>query len=109
MKKLLTLAAALCVSAAVSANAADAAENWNSLCKKCHGAEGKGDTKMGQKAGCKDYTDAKVQAGMKDDEAHKAIKEGVKEDGKTVMKAYGDVLSDADIKALIAHIRTFKK
>ena len=108
MKKILlmtlVIAAALC-----SASAGDAKENYDKSCAKCHGKEGKGDTKMGQKLGIKDYTDAKVQAEMKDDAAVKAIKEGLKDkDGKVLMKPAED-LSDADIKALVAHMRTFKK
>jgi len=64
---------------------------------------------MGQKLGIKDYTDAKVQADLKDDAAFKAIKEGVKDkDGKTVMKPT-EGLSDDDIKALVQHMRGFKK
>jgi cytochrome c553 len=89
--------------------AADAKENWKSHCAKCHGEDGKGQTKMGKKAGCKDYTDAKVQADMTDDKAMKAIKDGMKEGDKEVMKSYADVLSADEIKALIAHIRSFKK
>jgi len=93
---------------ALSAKAADAKENWGNLCAKCHGAEGKGDTKMGQKLGCKDLSDAKVQADLKDDAAAKAIKEGLKKDDKSLMKPY-DTLSDADIKALVAYVRGLKK
>jgi cytochrome c551/c552 len=64
---------------------------------------------MGQKLGIKDYTDAKVQAEMKDDAAIKAIKEGLKDkDGKVLMKPAED-LSDDDIKALVAFMRAFKK
>jgi cytochrome c551/c552 len=64
---------------------------------------------MGQKLGVKDYTDAKVQAEMKDDAAFKAIKEGLKDkDDKVLMKPSED-LSDADIKGLIAYMRAFKK
>jgi cytochrome c553 len=108
MKKTLlitfAIAAALC-----SASAGDAKENYDKSCAKCHGKEGKGDTKMGQKLGAKDYSDAKVQAEMKDEAAIKAIKEGLKDkDGKVMMKPAED-LSDADIKALVAHMRTFKK
>ena len=88
---------------------ADAKANWDQHCAKCHGAEGKGDTKMGQKMGIKDYSDAKVQAAITDDAAFKAIKEGVKENGKQVMKPFAQKLSDADIQALVAHIRSFKK
>src|ERR1017187_7449512 len=83
MKKLLTLSIAIIAVSALSASAADAKANYESNCAKCHGADGKGQTKMGQKLGVKDYTDAKVQADLKDDAAIKAIKEGLKDkDGK---------------------------
>jgi cytochrome c553 len=64
---------------------------------------------MGRKAGAKDYTDAKVQEGLKDEAAIKAIKEGLTVEGKKKMDAYKDKLSDDEIKALVAHIRGFKK
>jgi cytochrome c553 len=109
MKKLLTLSIAIIAVSALSASAADAKANYESNCAKCHGADGKGQTKMGQKLGVKDYTDAKVQADLKDDAAIKAIKEGLKDkDGKTLMKPVVG-LSDDDIKALVAYMRTFKK
>jgi len=108
MKKILLLSL-LTTAALCSASAGDAKETYDKACAKCHGKEGKGDTKMGQKLGIKDYTDAKVQAAMKDEGAVKAIKEGLKDkDGKTMMKPAED-LSDADIKALVAYMRTFKK
>jgi cytochrome c5 len=100
---------ALLIAGAVSVRAADAKENWDKNCKKCHGDDGKGKTKMGEKMGVKDYTDAKVQEGMKDEAMTKAIKEGVK-DGDTVkMKGFGDVLSDDEVKALVKYVRDFKK
>ncbi|MEI8290365.1 MAG: cytochrome c [Verrucomicrobiota bacterium] len=105
---MLLLVTMLGLATALSAKAADAKENWESLCAKCHGVEGKGDTKMGQKLGCKDLSDAKVQADLKDDAAAKAIKEGLKKDEKTLMKPF-DTLSDADIKALVAYVRGLKK
>ncbi len=108
MKKLIVCSMALLIAGAVSVRAAEAKENWDKSCKVCHGADGKGKTKMGEKYGIKDYTDAKVQEAMKDEEMTKAIKQGVKEGDKTKMKAFAD-LSDADVKALIAHIRNFKK
>lgn len=78
-------------------------------CAKCHGTDGKGQTKMGQKLGVKDYTDAKVQGSLKDDSMAKTIKEGAKDkDGRTLMKP-AEGLKDADIKGLVAHIRGFKK
>ena len=109
MKKVILLVTLFGFAAALSAKAADAKENWDNLCAKCHGAEGKGDTKMGQRLGCKDFTDAKVQADMKDDAATKAIKEGLKSDeGRTLMKPF-DTLSDDEVKALVAYVRGLKK
>jgi cytochrome c553 len=108
MKKLILITATFGFAAAITASAADGKTNWDSLCAKCHGADGKGQTKMGQKLGVKDFTDAKVQADLKDDAAAKAIKEGKKDaDGKTLMKPF-DTLTDDEIKALVAHVRSLK-
>lgn len=109
MKKLLTLSLALLAASVLSAGAADAKANYDKGCAKCHGKEGKGDTKMGQKLGIKDYTDAKVQAELKDAAATKAIKDGLKDkEGKVLMKPAEDLSAD-DIKALVAYMRAFKK
>ena len=92
----------------MTASAADGKTNWDSLYAKCHGTDGKGQTKMGQKLGVKDFTDAKVQAELKDDAAAKTIKEGMKDkDGKTLMKPF-DTLSDDEIKALVQYVRSLK-
>lgn len=88
--------------------AADIAPIWEKSCQKCHGADGKGDTKMGKKMEVKDFTDAKYQASFTDEKATKAIKEGIKEDDKTKMKP-AEGLSDDDIKALVAKVRSFKQ
>jgi cytochrome c553 len=93
---------------AVSVRAADAKENWDKNCAKCHGPDGKGDTKMGKKLEIKDFTDAKYQASLKDDAMLKAIKEGVKDGEKVRMKA-AEGLSDEEMKALVTHVRAFKK
>ena len=94
---------------ALSAVAGDAKATYDKDCAKCHGTDGKGETKMGKKSGAKDYTSAKVQDELKDEAAFKAIKEGYKDkDGKEVMKA-AEGLSDDEIKALVAHMRKFKK
>jgi len=109
MKKILVLATIFGFAAVLNVSAADAKANWDSLCAKCHGADGKGQTKIGQKLGVKDFTDAKVQAELKDDAATKAIKEGVKDkDDKTLMKPFGDLSGD-EIKALVQYVRGFQK
>jgi cytochrome c553 len=109
MKKSLILLIGLTVAATVSASAGDAKENWTKHCAKCHGEDGKGQTKMGQKLSIKDLTDAKVQGEFTDEQAFKAVKEGVKDkEGKTLMKA-AEGLNDDEIKALVQLSRGFKK
>ncbi|MEI6561343.1 MAG: cytochrome c [Verrucomicrobiota bacterium] len=106
MKQKLTtlLILASLVLAAGSASAADAGENWAKNCASCHAKDGTGNTMMGKKLGLADYTDAKAQAKFTDAEAFTAIKEG-----KDKMKPFKDKLTDDEIKALVAHIRSFKK
>jgi cytochrome c553 len=108
MKKATLLTIAACAAMVVSASAADVKETWEKSCAKCHGPDGKGDTKMGKKLEVKDFTDAKVQAGLKDDAMFKAIKEGVKDGDKVRMKP-AEGLSDDEIKALVKYVRDFKK
>ncbi|MEI7551783.1 MAG: cytochrome c [Verrucomicrobiota bacterium] len=105
----LKLTSCLFLLGAALSYAAPATENWDNHCVKCHGADGKGQTKVGKKLSLKDYTDAKVQAELKDDEMIKTTTEGFKDKaGKEKMKAYGAVLTPDEIKDLVAHIRKFK-
>ena len=109
MKKIAMLAMSLFIGSAGYMWAADAAANWAANCVQCHGKTGTADTPMGKKLSAKDLTDPKVQAAFTDAHAAESIKTGVKENGKVTMKAFGDKLSDADIKALVAYVRTLKK
>jgi mono/diheme cytochrome c family protein len=107
--QLTVAAAALAAFLCSAARAEDASVIWTKTCAACHGKDGKGDTRMGRKAGVKDYTDPKVQADLTDEKAIKTIKEGIKDDqGKELMKAYGDAYTDDEIKSLIAYLRGFK-
>ncbi len=107
-RKLCLIVTGLITSAGLSF-ASDAAALWNQNCASCHGKDGSGKTMMGKKLNVKDYQDAKVQSAFTDAEAAKAIKEGVKENGKQVMKPFAAKLSDADIQGLVAYIRSLKK
>jgi len=101
MKKITALVTAMIVASAGMAWAADAAATWASQCASCHGKDGSGNTAMGKKLGIKDYT---KEQSFSDAEAAKVIA-----DGKGKMKAYKGKLSDADIKALVAYVRSLKK
>jgi mono/diheme cytochrome c family protein len=106
---ILTVAALSLAAFATPVFSAPAAENWENHCAKCHGADGKGQTKAGRKLKVNDYTDAGVQAKMTDEEMFKATADGViGDDGKEKMKAYKDELSSDEIKELVAYIRAFK-
>lgn len=105
MKTLTTLSSivALLFAAVPAANAADAATIYKSKCASCHGADGKGQTKMGKKSKALDYTTA---AGQKWSDAAgvKAILEG-----KGKMKAFKGKVSPEEAAALVKYIRGFKK
>jgi len=88
-----------------SAHAGDVNTTWATNCAACHGKDGKGSTMMGRKLGIKDLTDAKVQSSFTDADATKTIKEG---DDTKKMKGFADKLSDDDVKALVAHVRSLK-
>jgi len=69
-------------------------------CAGCHGADGKGVVKDAP-----DFTSAAWQAKESDAD----VVEGIKKGKLPKMPAYGEQLSDEEIKALVAHIRTFAK
>lgn len=91
-----------------AALAADAKALWAEQCASCHGETGKGDTKIGKRLKLKDYSDAAVQAQLKDEEMVNATLKGVTIDGKQKMKPFADKLSEQDAKDLVALIRSFK-
>ena len=110
MKYKLTLIFGVAFAAMVACSyGAPAKKNWDQHCAVCHGKDGKGQTPMGKRFGVKDYTSAKAQTEFKDEEAFKAIKDGIEKEGKKRMPAFGSKLSDDDIHALVKYIREFKK
>jgi mono/diheme cytochrome c family protein len=81
--------------------AADGAAIYKTKCATCHGADGKGQTPMGKKMNLRDLGSPDVQK-QTDKELYDwtAV-------GKGKMPGYKDKLSDEEIKALVAHMRTF--
>jgi cytochrome c553 len=109
MKKMILTTGVLALLATQALVAEDAKAIYEAQCTKCHGADGKGETKMGQKLGAKDYSDPKVQAALTDEAAFKAIKDGFKSKEDKVLMKPTEGVSDADVKAVVAYMRTFKK
>ena len=109
MKIPLILAIATIAFCAPRSGAEEAQANWTKHCLACHGADGRGQTKAGRMAGAKDQTDAKYQAGLKDEKMFASVKEGLKEDNKEKMKPFKEKLSDDEIMALVAFVRALKK
>ena len=101
MKRKLFFFATIIIASAGINFAASAAANWNQLCASCHGKDGSGNTAMGKKLAVQDYSKAQ---GFSDADATNVIK-----NGRGKMKGYKDKLSDADVKALVAYIRSLKK
>ena len=86
----------------LSAQAQDGSATYKSRCAMCHGADGTGSS-VGKKMGVPDLTSAEVQK-MSDAELTDIII-----NGKNKMPAYGKALEAAEIKGLVAYIRTLKK
>jgi cytochrome c6 len=101
MKRKIFVFAVIIIASAGISLAADAAANWSQHCASCHGKDGSGNTMMGKKLGVKDYT---KEQGFSDSEATNIIK-----NGKGKMKGFKDKMSDADVKALVAYVRSLKK
>lgn len=83
--------------------AADGAAVYKAKCATCHGADGKGQTPMGQKMNLRDLGSPDVQK-----QTDKQLYDWTAL-GKGKMPAYKDKLSDEEIKALVAHMRAFAK
>lgn len=101
MKRKICLFATIIIGSAGIGFGADAAAIWSQQCASCHGKDGSGNTAMGKKLAVKDYT---KEQGFSDADATNVIK-----NGKGKMKAYKDKMSDADVKALVAYVRSLKK
>jgi len=108
-KTLLLVTSALLLVGTSTLRAADVAENWTKHCGSCHGADGTAKTKAGRMAGAKDLTDAAYQKQFTDEQLLQRLKDGVVDKGKEKMKPFKGTLTDDELKALVAKVRTFAK
>jgi cytochrome c oxidase cbb3-type subunit 3 len=106
---------ALTLISGVAANAdelADAKQNYQTFCAKCHGESGKGDGASAATLSTKprDFTDCARMAKESDDVLFKVIKEGGKANGFSGdMQAWAQGFDDGEIHGLVAYLRTLCK
>src|SRR5438270_13306978 len=81
----------------------DGAAIFKAKCAMCHGPDGSGQTAVGRSLKLRNMASTEVQK-QSDAELAKIIT-----DGKGKMPAMKGKLTVAEIKALVAHIRTLKK
>jgi cytochrome c6 len=79
------------------------ADNYKAKCLMCHGADGMGQTPAGKSLKAASFKDPAIVK-LSDGEMMVAVSKG-----KNKMPAYAGKLTDAQIKAAIAYIRTLQK
>jgi cytochrome c6 len=84
------------------ASAADGKAAYKGKCAVCHADDGSGNTPMGKKMAVRSLKSPEVQK-QTDAALTKVIT-----DGKGKMPPFGKRLTADEIKAIVAHIRTFK-
>jgi mono/diheme cytochrome c family protein len=95
--------ASLTLVLSTTAYAADGAALYKAKCASCHGADGAGQSPMGKKMNLRDLGSAAVQK-QTDADLYAWTA-----DGKNKMPGYKTKLSDPEIKALVAHMRSMKR
>src|SRR5947208_1594084 len=86
-----------------SLSGADGGATYKAKCASCHAADGSGQTPMGKSMKLRDLRSPEVQK-QTDKELF-----AVTADGKGKMPAYKTKLTEAEINALVAHMRALAK
>jgi cytochrome c6 len=81
-------------------------EIFEKRCAKCHGSDGKAQTKKGRELKAKDFTKPRFQQRTTDKEIVDAITDGLR---KKKMPAFKNKLSPEEIQALVPFVRAFGK
>lgn len=113
MVRSLALCLAVCAPAAlascdrrVAGGSTDGRAVYEEACARCHGPGGVPDRGQVVRLGVKDLTQAEVQARMTDDDIRGQIVNGSK---NQQMPSFRGVLTDAQLDAVIAHVRTLRR
>lgn len=91
---------------------AEAKTKFETICAACHGTQGQGDGPAAAALNPKprNFTESAYMKTRTDEQLAKVIKEGGAAAGKSpMMAAYGSMLSDDQIKEIVAYIRTLAK
>lgn len=84
--------------------AGDASTLYAKNCATCHGKDGAAKTFKSKFKHAQDLTDAKWQESATDEHVFNSI-----QNGRGKMPAFGKKFSEAEINALVAYVRKFKK
>ncbi|MBW2312771.1 MAG: cytochrome c [Deltaproteobacteria bacterium] len=98
--------------AASEPSAAAGAAHYATFCASCHGPKGDGDGPVSAGLNPKParHSDAAYMSGLTDDYLFKVIKEGGAAVGKSpLMAPWGGMLSDAQVRDVVAFVRTLAK
>lgn len=79
---------------------------FNEKCARCHGEDGRGETRDGKMLDAPNFTDEKWWA--EEDKGDEHFVNFIT-NGKDGMPAFGKKLSNEEIKALVSYVRRFKK
>ena len=77
---------------------------YTARCVRCHGADGRGQTTLGQMTEAPDLTDAKWRAGRSRARMIESVTRG-----RGQMPAFSNKLTKDEIAAVVAYVRTLKR
>jgi len=90
----------------IAGGRADGARVFDEACARCHGPRGVPEAGMVAQIGVKDLTTNRVQRSFSDADLRKQIIEGSR---NMKMPSFAGALTDAQIDAVIEHVRTLGK
>jgi len=86
----------------------DVDELFRNNCARCHGADGRGDTPLGQTFSTPDFTDAEWWRKNSDITSSRSLTTIVSR-GKARMPAFGKKLKPQEITGLVNYVRRFRR